>query len=259
MSGLAIAGLGLRLAGVEVLHDLSLTLEAGHLVALVGPNGAGKTSLIRAVAGLVATSGTILLDGAPLDGLSMRDRARRIAYLPQGHAVHWPLSARDVVALGRYPHGVNDPARMPGPDSAIVDGAMARTGTQHLAARAVQTLSGGEKARVMLARVLAVQAPLLLADEPTAALDPRHQIAIMQTLKDEATRGALVIAATHDIGLAARLADRVVLMEAGRIMAHGRPDEVLTERALAEVYGITAYVARHEGQPVIMPWGRSAS
>jgi iron complex transport system ATP-binding protein len=252
---LVTTDVSVSLGGKSVVQHASLRLEAGHFVALVGPNGAGKTSLLRAIAGLIPATGTIMLEGKNLSDLSMRERAKRIAYLPQGHAVHWPLAARDVVALGRYPHGVNDPARMLAPDLAIVREAMARTHTLEFADRPVQSLSGGEKARVMLARVFAMHAPLLLADEPTAALDPHHQIAIMQALKDEAKAGSLVIAVTHDIGLAARLADALILIDKGRIMAQGAPEAVLTPENLADVYGINAYIARHDGQPVILPWG----
>lgn len=243
------------LGGKTVVQNATLACDAGQFVALVGPNGAGKTSLLRAIARLVPATGKIVIEGQTLASLSIRERAKLIAYLPQGHAVHWPLAARDIVALGRYPHGVNDPARMQAADRDIVNQAMARTQTLDFADRPVQSLSGGEKARVMLARVFAMQAPLLLADEPTAALDPRHQIAIMQALKDESGRGALVIAVTHDIGLAARLADTLILMDKGQIVAQGTPDTVLTPDSLAEVYGISAYIARHDGQPVIVPWG----
>jgi iron complex transport system ATP-binding protein len=147
---------------------------------------------------------------------------------------------------------------MQAPDIAIVHEAMARTDTLDFADRPVQALSGGEKARVMLARVFAMHAPLLLADEPTAALDPHHQLTIMQALKDEARAGALVIAVTHDIGLAARLADTLVLIDRGRITAQGTPEAVLTPENLANVYGINAYITRHDGQPVILPWGITA-
>ena len=252
---LLVEHLNVSLGGKSVVQEACLACQAGQFIALVGPNGAGKTSLLRAIAGLVPATGKIMIEGEALASLPIRARARHIAYLPQGHAVHWPLASRDIVALGRYPHGVNDPARMQEPDLEIVNQAMARTQTLEFADRPVQSLSGGEKARVMLARVFAMQAPLLLADEPTAALDPRHQIAIMQALKEEAKRGALVIAVTHDIGLAARLADTLILMDKGRISAQGRPDDVLTPDNLANIYGIEAYIARHDGQSVIMPWG----
>ncbi len=245
---------GVAYGGCPVVTGASFGLDAGRLVVLVGPNGAGKTTLLRALGGLAPSTGRITIAGTDLAALAPPERARRIAFLPQGHVVHWPLSARDVVALGRYPHGVNDPARMGARDAAIVDEAMARTDATAFAGRQVTTLSGGERARVMLARVFAVGAPILLADEPTAALDPRHQIGIMAALREEARRGALVIAVTHDLGLAARMADEVMVIDRGRIVARGAPRTVLTLTLLREVYGVEALTLEHEGEPVIVPW-----
>ncbi len=245
---------GIAYGGCPVVTGASFGLDAGRLVALVGPNGAGKTTLLRALGGLTPSTGRIVVTGTDLADLAAPERARRIAFLPQGHVVHWPLSARDVVALGRYPHGVNDPSRMGARDAAIVDEAMARTDATAFAGRQVTTLSGGERARVMLARVFAVGAPILLADEPTAALDPRHQIGIMAALRQEARRGALVIAVTHDLGLAARMADEVMVIDRGRIVARGAPRAVLTPGLLRDVYGVEALVMEHAGEPVIVPW-----
>lgn len=246
---------GVSLGGKPIVHEVSLTLKPACFVALLGPNGAGKTTLLRAIAGLVRASGNIRIEGTPLHALDRQTRARRIAYLPQGHPVHWPLSAGEIVALGRYPHGLTDPIRMSDADRREIESAMARTGSLHLAERAVSSLSGGERARIMLSRVLAVGAPLLLADEPTASLDPRHQIAVMQELKAESRRGALVIAVTHDLALASRLADEIVLMNEGRIVAQGTPAEVLTDDRFAAVYGIS--VLRHAtgDGAIIAPWG----
>ncbi len=247
-------GVGVAYGGCPVVTEAAFGLDAGRLVALVGPNGAGKTTLLRALGGLTPSTGRITVAGTDLLQLPPRERARRIAFLPQGHVVHWPLTARDVVALGRYPHGLADPSRMGARDAAIVDAALARTDASAFAGRQVTTLSGGERARVMLARVLAVEAPILLADEPTAALDPRHQIGIMATLREEARRGALVIAVTHDLGLAARMADEVMVIDRGRIVARGAPRSVLTPQLMREVYGVDALVTEHAGEPVIVPW-----
>lgn len=252
---LTLEGVGVGLGGKTVLHGVSLALQPARLVALLGPNGAGKTTLLRAMAGLVQATGEITFDGTPLRQLDKPARARRIAYLPQGHQVHWPLGAHEIVALGRYPHGVTDLTRLTETDRRAIETAMARTGCTALSDRAVNSLSGGERARVMLARVLAVEAPLLLADEPTAALDPRHQIAVMHELKAESLRGALVIAVTHDIALASRLADEIVLMDDGQIVAHGAPDAVLTDERFASIYGIN--VLRHpvDSGTIVAPWG----
>ena len=159
------------------------SLPSGHLVALVGPNGAGKTTLLRALAGLVPSTGAIDVGGDALSSLSLRERARRFGYLPQGHIMHWPLPARDIVALGRYPHGATDPARLTPKDTEAVLRAMQATDVVEFSERRVTELSGGERSRVALARVFAVEAPVILADEPTASLDPRHQIDIMKSLR----------------------------------------------------------------------------
>ena len=202
----------MTLAGRAVLNDVSLSLSSGHLVALVGPNGAGKTTLLRALAGLVPSDGAIHVGGEALSSLSLRERARRFAYLPQGHIVHWPLPARDIVALGRYPHGATDPARLSPKDAEAVLRAMQATDVVEFCDRRVTELSGGERSRVALARVLAVEAPVILADEPTASLDPRHQIDVMKNLRAAADKGVLVIVVTHDLGLAARFADHVLVL-----------------------------------------------
>ena len=191
----------MTLAGRAVLRDISLSLSSGHLVALVGPNGAGKTTLLRALAGLLPSDGAIHVGGDALSSLPLRERARRFAYLPQGHIVHWPLPARDIVALGRYPHGATDPARLSPKDTEAVLRAMQATDVMEFAERRVTELSGGERSRVALARVLAVEAPVILADEPTASLDPRHQIDVMKNLRTAADKGVLVIVVTHDLGL----------------------------------------------------------
>jgi iron complex transport system ATP-binding protein len=237
-----------RLSGRVVLRDISLALSSGHLVALVGPNGAGKTTLLRALAGLVPSEGAIDVGGDALSSLSLRERARRFAYLPQGHVVHWPLPARDIVALGRYPHGSTDPARLTAKDSEAVLRAMQATDVVEFAARRVTELSGGERSRVALA------APVILADEPTASLDPRHQIDVMKNLRQAADGNALVIVVTHDLGLAARFADTVLVLSEGRLVSQGAPRDALSERVMAEVFRITAYRAEFQREAVIVPW-----
>lgn len=254
---LTIRDLAVHLGGRQILSGVNLTLHAGRLVALLGPNGAGKTTLIKAIAGLLPAKGQVMLEGRELSGIPRKERARLMSYLPQGHQVHWPLNARDVVALGRLPHGLADPARMSENDAAIVARAMERTDTFALADQPVTTLSGGERARVMLARALSVKAGTLLADEPTASLDPRHQIRVMQDLKAEAEAGALVVVVTHDIALASRMADEIVLLDQGRMVAHGAPREVLTDTALAATYGVTALRQEAGGETALLPWGLS--
>jgi iron complex transport system ATP-binding protein len=251
---LTAQGLNVALAGRLVLNDISLSLSSAHLVALVGPNGAGKTTLLRALAGLLPSDGAVHVGGDALSSLSLRDRARRFAYLPQGHVVHWPLPVRDIVALGRYPHGATDPARMSADDAEAVLRAMRATGVAGFSDRRVTELSGGERSRVALARVLAVEAPVILADEPTASLDPRYQLDVMKSLRAAADRGVLVIVVTHDLGLAARFADHLLVLSEGLLVAQGAPATALSEQVMADVFRISAFRAEFERAAVIVPW-----
>ncbi|MGL4444038.1 MAG: ABC transporter ATP-binding protein [Alsobacter sp.] len=251
---LALSGVSVTLDRRRIVAPTDLALQAGRLVAVVGPNGAGKSTLLKAVAGVLAATGRIAVDGRDLATMPRREAARCVSYLPQGHAVHWSLTVRDVVALGRYPHGLADPGDLTGDHRHAVEDAMARTDTLRFADRSVLALSGGERARVMLARVLAVGARIILADEPTASLDPRHQITVMQDLKGESRRGTLVVAVTHDLALAARLADEIVVIDHGFVVAHGSPEEVLTDDLLARVYGIGAVRRTVDGETLVMPW-----
>jgi iron complex transport system ATP-binding protein len=251
---LAAQQLEVALSGRTVLHDVSLSLLSGQLVALVGPNGAGKTTLLRALAGLVPSTGSIEIGGDRLSSLSLRERARRFGYLPQGHHVHWPLPAKDVVALGRYPHGATDPARLSPRDEQAVLRAMQATNVVGFAERPVTELSGGERSRVALARVLAVEAPVVLADEPIASLDPRYQIDVMLNLRGAADRGVLVVVVTHDLGLAARFADTVLVLSDGRLVTQGKPAQALSAQIMAEVFRISAYRADYRNETVILPW-----
>jgi iron complex transport system ATP-binding protein len=254
MTLLTAENLNVALAGRNVLKNVSLSLSLGHLVALVGPNGAGKTTLLRALAGLIPSDGSIRVNGDALSSLPLRERAKRFGYLPQGHVVHWPLPARDIVALGRYPHGVTDPARLSPKDADAVLRAMQATDVVEFSDRRVTELSGGERSRVALARVLAVEAPVILADEPTASLDPRHQIDVMKNLRTAADKGVLVIVVTHDLGLAARFADHVLVLSEGRLISQGAAAEALSEQVMAKVFRINAYRAEYQSEAVIVPW-----
>jgi iron complex transport system ATP-binding protein len=251
---LTARGVSVTLAGRLVLSDVSLSLAAGHLVALVGPNGAGKTTLLRALSGLLPCRGDVRIQGDALVDLSLRERAKRFAYLPQGHVAHWPLPSRDIVALGRYPHGATDPARLSPKDTEAVLRAMQAVDVMEFSERRVTELSGGERSRVALARVLAVEAPVILADEPTASLDPRHQIDVMKNLRATADKGVLVIVVTHDLGLAARFADHVLVLREGQLVSQGAPSDALSEAVMADVFRVSAYRAEYQREAVIVPW-----
>jgi len=236
---LSARNVSVRLGNALVVQRAAVTLRAGELVALVGPNGAGKTTLSRALAGLVPAEGEIMLGERRLAAMGNRGRARRVAYLPQGHVFHWPMQVAAVIALGRHPH--MDPFSAPSPqDRAAVMRAMERTATELFADRPVTTLSGGERARVALARALATEAPVLLADEPTASLDPRHQLVVMDLLRRATQDGGAVLAILHDLTLAARFADRVLVMDRGQIVADGVPNEALSPERVAQIFGVDA-------------------
>ncbi|PJG47834.1 ABC transporter [Sphingobium sp. LB126] len=249
-------GLSVRLGRHPAVNGIDLDLEPGRLVGIVGPNGAGKSTLIRALLGLVKReNGSVLIDGIDSARLTRRDVARRIAYLPQGQTLHWPLAVERLVALGRMPH-LGPLSRLSAEDEAQIDAALARADVLHLKGRVATELSGGERARVLLARALAVGAPALIADEPLAALDPGHQIDVMDLLKAEAQAGSLVVTVLHDLGMAARYCDRLLLMDRGSLVADGAPLEVLTEENLARVYGISARIETAGDRPLILPMGR---
>jgi iron complex transport system ATP-binding protein len=249
---LSIANATVNLGGRPVLAGIDLTLRRGEFVAMVGSNGAGKTTLLRALAGLVPTSGDLTIDTSHLARLSLAERARRIAYLPQGHVFHWPMPVAEIVALGRLPRGAG--ADLSAADRAAIAHAMDVTGVAAHAERPVTTLSGGERARVALARVLATEAEIILADEPTASLDPRYQLIVLGILKRHAEAGGTVLAVLHDLGLAARQASRLIVLDHGRIVADGPPRVVLTKARLAETFGVNAQIVTLVDAPVVIPW-----
>jgi iron complex transport system ATP-binding protein len=238
-----------RLGGALIVDGATIELKARELTVLVGPNGAGKTTLIRALAGLIPAEGRIAIEGRPLASLAPRARARRIAYLPQGHVFHWPMAVAAVVALGRHPHA-DAFSDLSDSDRAAVERALIATATVPFAARSVTTLSGGERARVALARALASEAPIVLADEPTMSLDPRHQLVVMELLQRVAHNGAAVLAIVHDLALAARFADRIAVMDSGRLIAQGPPREVLTPERIAAVFGVEAVIVDSAVGPI---------
>lgn len=236
-----VDSLSVRRNGTEVLSDIRLDVQAGELIALVGPNGAGKSTLIKTMLGLVEPeAGAVLLNGAPVRELSARDRARQMAYLPQDRDVAWSVTGADLAALGRFAWGGAAYDRLGKADREAVDMALEKAGATSLKHRLIHELSGGEQARLHLARTLASNAPVLLADEPIAALDPRHQLEAMSVLRAQADQGASVVCALHDLNLARRHADRIAVLHGGRLYAFAAPDIALTEAVLAEVFGVTS-------------------
>ena len=221
-----------------IVDDVSLALRAGELTILIGPNGAGKTSLLRAMAGLIACSGEVKLDETPLARIPLQKRARAIAYLPQGHQFHWPMRVADIVALGRAPFSDAFGWSNVGDIDAIAQAARDAQ-IEDLMERSILSLSGGERARVAIARALATQARVLLADEPTAALDARHQLRVMDVLRKAARGGAAVFAVVHDLSLAARYADRLIMVQNGRLIDDGDAHSVLNEANINSVFGIS--------------------
>ena len=247
MSELAVDRLGVTLDGRAVVRDASLRLDRGELVALLGANGAGKTTLLRGALGLAPrVGGVVRVGGEDPARLAPSERARRIAYLPQARPLAWPLRVRDIVALGRFAHGAAL-GRLGAADAAAVSRALAACDLQRLADRPCTSISGGELARTHVARAMAAEASFLLADEPTAALDPLHQHQVMRLVRAYADAGRGVLVVMHDAALAARTADRLVWMAGGRLVADGPPESTLTAERLAEVYGIRASVRRIAG------------
>ena len=240
--GLQAIGLTVSAGPVKLVEAASFRLAAGELVALLGPNGAGKTSLLRGVIGLASReSGHARIDGQDTADMQPRQRARQLAYLPQNRPLAWPSPVRDVVALGRFSHGTSL-GRLRGKDLEAVQRALAACDLDKLARRSTSTLSGGELARVHCARAFAAEAPLLIADEPVAELDPYHQFRVMDLIRDFVDRGGGALVVLHDVVLARRYADRFLWMKDARIVADGSPAETLSAERLAQIYGVRGHV-----------------
>lgn len=242
MTELIVQDLTFAANDTVLVEGADFRLSPGEFVALLGPNGAGKTSLIRASLGLERPSaGAATLGGADTQTLSPIARARSVAYLPQLRPLAWPNTVRDVVALGRFSHGAAT-GQLKGRDAEAVDKAIAACDLVDLADRRADTLSGGELARMHCARAFSAEAPLLIADEPTAALDPRHQFRILDLIAAFVAQGGGALVVLHDIQLAARYASRLIWMKDGCIVADGPVRETLTADRLEEVYAIRATV-----------------
>lgn len=247
----------LSLSGVILLEGIDLSVEAGRVTAILGPNGAGKTSLLRVLCGeLAPRSGAVTLGDQPVAQLVGVDRARQLAVLPQHSLLDFPFFAEEVVMLGRTPH---DTGREH--DEAIVREALTAVDCTYLARRVYTHLSGGEKQRVQLARVLAqVWEPVaqgnrfLVLDEPTSSLDLAHQRLTLQVVRALADRGVGILLVLHDLNLAARCADELVLLQCGRVAYAGAPDQVLTVDNIRQVFDVDAIIGSHpaDGSPLVI-------
>lgn len=240
----------------RIIDDLDLLVPARRFTALLGPNGSGKSTLLRALAGLLApTHGTILLDGKNIESLSAREMARTVGVLLQGPVAPEGMTARDLVRQGRYPHR-SFFGRWTEDDQAACDEALMLTGTTTLADIPLDRLSGGQRQRAWIAMTLAQQGDILLLDEPTTYLDLAHQIELMKLVAVLVREhGKTVVAVLHDINQAARYAEHLVLLQDGRINAAGRPEEVISEDAIAEVFGVRSMIVRDPvaGTPLCVP------
>ena len=253
-SRLELAGVAVRLGPRAVLEGVDLRVAAGEVVGVLGRNGVGKTTLLRVASGVLAPdAGRVLLDGRALDSMARRERARHVAVVPQDTQVPFPFSVAELVLMGRTPH-LGFLGFESAHDLEIARAALARMGIAALADRSVLTLSGGERQLAVVARALAQEPSLLLLDEPTAFLDLRHRLEVLTVVRELAAAGAGALVVSHDLGVAARFCDRLVLLGGGRILANGPPREVLAPDALRTAFGIEAEVlSGSDGIPVVVP------
>ncbi len=249
MTLLSVQNLTVRRGECPVVDAASFSIGPGECVGLIGPNGAGKTSLLRGALGLLPFEGT-----SSLAALPPRQRAAQAAWLPQTREIAWPMSVERIVALGRLPYLARG-ARLNPTDQGAVDAALTRMGLQNFRTRLATALSGGEQARVLIARTLAQDTPLLMADEPIAGLDPAAQIATLQVFETLAQEGRAVLTSLHDLSLAGRYCTRLIMMGAGRIVADGPPVEILTAERLAEVFHLHANIVPTPHGPLVQPLG----
>lgn len=235
------------------LQDVGISFTPGQMTGIIGPNGAGKTTLLKILAGLIKPeTGTITLDDKPLHELPHSERAIKMAYLEQHAFVHWPLTVRQLVELGRFPHRLN-PHNSPARDRNVVERVIEQMGIQDLSGRQFDTLSGGERARAIIARALAVEAEYLLVDEPIVSLDLNFQIDVMARLAHQAKNGTAVGVILHDLNLASAYCHRLYLLNQGKLVAHGLAADVLTQDRLKSIFGIDASINRRNGNIEINP------
>lgn len=253
MSGLKIQNISLELEGIDILHNVSVAVKQGETVGLIGPNGAGKSCLLKSILGLLdVKSGDITIDDRNVTELSLKERARKMAYAAQGAPVYWPLTAETIVGLGRVPH-LNPWQSLSEDDKVAIEYAMTRTDCIDLRERLVTTLSGGERARVLLARVLATGAKYILADEPVASLDPSHQLQVMGILRGLSERNHGVLVVLHDLSHALRYCDSIILINEGQIIGQDVPSKILSDENLKDIFGISAARWSENGHQFLSP------
>jgi len=256
MTAIDARNISVKFGAAKILDGIAFTVEAGRFVGLIGPNGSGKTTLLRSLAGLQElASGGVSIDEQLLTEMTVGARARRMSYMPQGTEVHWPLVVGRLVALGRIPtldtwRGVR------GPDLDAVVHALRAVDALHLTDRVVSSLSTGERARVLLARALASNPGILLADEPVASLDLNHQLLVLDVIRDLCTQGMTAVVVFHDLSLAARYCSHLVLLRDGRIFAEGLPTDVLVRGNLRDAYGVDAVLSHELGVPQVVSFAR---
>ena len=252
--GLSADEVSLDIDGRRLLDGVNVTVQPGEVVGLLGPNGSGKSTLLRILARLLDPSaGSVSLNGTDMAAQDRRQTARVLGYLPQSARSEWPISVRETVMLGRTPF-LSPLSRISSEDRAAVDEALSVTDTTHLANRSVTTLSGGERMRVMLARVLAGDPSLLLLDEPVTGLDPRHQLEAMLLLDRLARKGCGTLVVLHDLTLAARFCHRLYVLHEGKVVSQGRPKQALNPATIATAFEVEARQLGEGNEAVIVPW-----
>ena len=238
--------------GKRLVDNVSLQLQGNELVGLIGPNGAGKSTLLQLLAGLIKhDAGEVLFNERNINAVSLQERSRSLAWVEQNGTVNWPLTVERIISLGRRPH-LRTWQHLTADDTEAIEQAIIDTGCTAIRHQTATTLSGGERTRMLLARALAAQPQVLLADEPVAALDLKHQLQTMQVLRNFATDNRTCLVVLHDLSLAARFCDRLYLMHEAEIVAEGSPTEVLTEANLKTVYGVEVKMGGGE-HPWLVP------